>query len=165
MVPGWGTSDVVLAPMRAFLRTRGHDVQGWGLGANRATTAQQGGLGALVADLAAEHGPVHVVGWSLGGTLARTVVHDRPEQVASLTTIASPLSIDRVPRVELPPHGPPVRLVLTTEDEVVSPTEQRDGSPVVEVVEVGGSHAGSLVSPDVWVAVAEHVAGRPPSTA
>ena len=141
--------------MRTFLRLRGHDARGWGVGANRATADQKAGLRDLVRRMATDGGPVDLVGWSLGGTLARRITHDHPELVASLTTIASPLQVQGVPRAATTPDGPPVRTILTLRDHVVPTHQQRDPAPRVDRVEVDVSHAGSLLSRDVWLAVAE----------
>ncbi len=44
--------------------------------------------------------PVHLVGWSIGGTFALLTAADRPElPIASLTTIGSPIDVTQVPLV------------------------------------------------------------------
>lgn len=79
--------------MRRYLQNRGHTVFGWELGRN------EGNVGALVPrvvhrltsifDDVGE--PVSLVGWSLGGVLARAVAREIPEAVENIVTMGTPV--------------------------------------------------------------------------
>ena len=93
VLPGFGTGDASTLVLRAFLRGLGYDARGWGLGRNR------GDVRALVPRLLekalafhAKRGqPLRLVGWSLGGVIAREVARERPELVACVVTLGSPV--------------------------------------------------------------------------
>lgn len=94
VLPGMLTGDGSTAAMRHYLRRRGHRVFGWGLGVNG------GDLHKLVprvrrrlAELFEKLGErVHLVGWSLGGLLAREAIRLDGSKVASLVTLGTPLT-------------------------------------------------------------------------
>ena len=118
VLPGFGAGDRSMYPMRFFLERHGFKTFGWGLGVNRAGMDRphdpaevswvtdiptpyngEGGVPHLC-DLMverikashAEHGEkITLVGWSLGGTIAREVARDLPEIVDHVVTLGSPL--------------------------------------------------------------------------
>lgn len=121
VLPGFGGSDRTMAPLRRFLSLQGVQAEGWGLGTNRAglvlphTLAQissgwnlptktpyrrEGGVALLcdlvvhkVASRAAQIGrPMTLIGWSLGGTIAREVARDLPDAVNHVITLGSPVT-------------------------------------------------------------------------
>ena len=68
VVPGFRTGDRATAPLRAYLRRLGYDARGWGLGINRGRPeSDRDRLAAIVQDVATEHGPMGLVGWSWAG--------------------------------------------------------------------------------------------------
>lgn len=91
--PGYGAGDASTAPLRAFLRALGYDARGWGLGRNG------GDVAALVPVLlaatrraAARSGrAVRLVGWSLGGALAREVAREDAASVERVVTLGTPV--------------------------------------------------------------------------
>jgi len=93
VVPGFKASDVETLLLRRRLRALGYTVHGWGLGRNHGKTGKL--LPALIARVQAlqeQHGrPVKLVGWSLGGVLARDVARAAPEAVAQVITLGSPI--------------------------------------------------------------------------
>jgi pimeloyl-ACP methyl ester carboxylesterase len=80
-------------PHRVYaLRKAGFDAHGWGLGRNRGIKADiLFRVGANITPLAAK-GPVTLIGWSLGGLLAREYAKFAPDQVAKVITLGSPFS-------------------------------------------------------------------------
>lgn len=93
LLPGLGNSARSLFVMRRYLRALGYRVEDWGFGRNfgtRTVGAEGEAVVARVAALAAEAGPVTLVGVSLGGILARLVAHRRPDLVRGVVTVASP---------------------------------------------------------------------------
>ncbi len=93
VVPGFATDDSWTATLRGFLSDVGWTVRGWGLGRNGGKVATLLPLlTARVEDLAlSAGGPVRVVGWSLGGYLAREVARERPEIVERVVTLGTPV--------------------------------------------------------------------------
>ncbi|MEO0975213.1 MAG: hypothetical protein AAFX85_19155, partial [Pseudomonadota bacterium] len=107
VLPGIGTDDRVTAPLRFYLRRHGYDAQGWGLGRNlaglnlrhqlsdissawpieaREDYRGEGSVPMLcdrfVAHLKSQYGErqVVLVGWSLGGYVAREAARELPDQ-------------------------------------------------------------------------------------
>ena len=79
--------------MESFLRRRGHHVRDWGLGRNSGEAKQLRMALVPVVDVAvAAHGePVTLVGWSLGGFIAREFARERPSRVRKVITLGSPV--------------------------------------------------------------------------
>ncbi len=89
--PGFGAGDTSTTPLRGYLRYLGYDVRGWGLGRNDGDVlALLDSLVALLED-ASRDAPVSLVGWSLGGYLAREVARECPERVSQVITLGSPV--------------------------------------------------------------------------
>jgi len=93
VLPGYGASDASTSVLRAYLRLLGYRPTGWGLGRNGGDVAD------LLPDvvkrlesLAREEGsPIRLIGWSLGGYLAREAARERPQIVHQVITLGSPV--------------------------------------------------------------------------
>lgn len=96
ILPGMLASDASTAPLRAALKALGHDVRGWGLGRNLGTRAIGGNgekLMELVDGVFEETGrTVSLVGWSLGGVLARIAARRAPDRIRQVITLGSPFA-------------------------------------------------------------------------
>ena len=95
VIPGFLTPDATTAPLRRFLKRCGYRAFGWELGTNWGPTpyileALRRRLDACC-DLAG--GQVSVIGFSLGGLLARDLAHDRPQDIDHVVTIVSPFRL------------------------------------------------------------------------
>jgi pimeloyl-ACP methyl ester carboxylesterase len=103
LVPGFVASDATLVGLRLFLRSRGYEVETWGLGQN--TGFQRKFTQALEQKLRYMHHrhgrKVSVVGWSLGGVYAFYAAHSAPECVRSVASLGGPMRVavntDQVP--------------------------------------------------------------------
>ena len=95
VLPGFTASDRSTAPLRAFLRTHGYWVHGWGLGRNMGPTAAiVDGIEQRLVTLHQRHGvKVSLVGWSLGGIYARELARLHPESVRQVITLGSPFRL------------------------------------------------------------------------
>lgn len=92
VLPGFTGSDRSTAALRAFLRRQGFDARGWELGTNLGGPEQRGDLDDLLRRMLAEsQEPISLVGWSLGGVLARNLARRQPESVRNLITLGSPI--------------------------------------------------------------------------
>ncbi len=93
VIPGFQASDFETALLRRKLGRLGYTVYGWGLGRNHGKTGKL--LPKLVDQVRALHArhalKVKIVGWSLGGVLARDVAREAPEAVEQIITLGSPI--------------------------------------------------------------------------
>ena len=182
-VPGFGASDSSLWALRRYLRSLGYRARGWGLGRNGGNVPE---LIPRVVErtrrLAARAGgPVHLVGWSLGGNLAREAARERPDLVRQVITLGTPViggprytvaagyyrrhgyDLDEIEqyvdeRNQLPIEVP-ITAIYSRRDAIVAWGACIDRlSPAVEHVEVETSHLGLLVSPEVYRLVARRLA-------
>jgi pimeloyl-ACP methyl ester carboxylesterase len=183
LLPGFGASDTSTAVLRAFLRRTGFTADGWGLGRNHgdveALLAPVRELVARTADRAGE--AVQLVGWSLGGVLARETARDAPELVRQVITLGTPVvggpkytqvgaryaalgfDVDRLEALVAERHNtpirPPVTAVYSRADGIVAWRACIDPwTPDVEHVEVGSTHIGLGIDPDVYRIVATRLA-------
>ena len=95
VIPGLGAGDVSTAALRRYLSLLGYSAYGWGLGTNIGPTAKisQGTPARLRAIHQDEGRAVTVIGWSLGGILARRLAREMPEMVRQVITLGSPIRI------------------------------------------------------------------------
>ncbi|MGL4744917.1 MAG: esterase/lipase family protein [Dermatophilaceae bacterium] len=180
-IPGWKAPEAVSWPMRTYLRALGYDARPWGFGVNGGTPekdAEQ--LATVVDDLRASVGPVSLVGWSLGGLIAREVARQVPSAVRRVVTYGTPAVggpahtvgasafgpeecariVDLVDQLDRDaPIGVPMTAILSRRDGVVAWRACLDrASTHIEHVEVPSSHLGLGVDPDVWEVVAVRLA-------
>jgi pimeloyl-ACP methyl ester carboxylesterase len=94
VIPGLFTGDARTAMLRRVLKKAGYRTYGWGLGRNMPIKAdiltRFDDRMAHVEDR--EGGPVTLIGWSLGGLIARAYAHHAPSRVAQVITLGSPFS-------------------------------------------------------------------------
>ncbi len=181
LIPGLRANDVSNLPMRSFLNQRNFRTYGWNLGVNRGDV--EAVLPALIDrveqifERAAE--PVHLIGWSLGGVLAREVARERSELVAQVITYGTPVVggplYTSVTGVYTPEERREIaariaeRNRIPIEVPITALHSKRDGivawracidtfSPDVENVEVTSTHIGMGIDPDVWQIVADRLA-------
>jgi pimeloyl-ACP methyl ester carboxylesterase len=184
VLPGYGTGDRSTAILRAYLAWLGHDVRPWGLGRNDGDVPRLlPRVVERVGSLARETGrPVRLVGWSLGGYLAREASRDVPSAVDRVVTLGAPvvggpkytltarsyrrrgIDLDAIEAaVEAREEVPllrPVLAVYSRRDGVVAWQACVDTrNRCVEHVEVESSHLGLGFSPVVYLIVARRLAG------
>lgn len=204
VLPGFGAGDGATWPLRRFLAGLGHRVEGWGLGVNKAgldilhTLADlspgwapepiaryrnEGSVPMLCDRMVARvrdrgtPGPVTLVGWSLGGVVAREVARDLPDQVEEVVTLGTPvrggpkytraaalfrrrgMDLDWIERGVARRESRPIQARITA---IVSPTDAVVGhaaaydlhSPRVRHVEIDAAHLGLCFNPTVWSVIA-----------
>lgn len=193
-MPGFTASDASTAPLRRFLAARGFDAVGWGLGRNSGFSRLSHLLdsvldAALKRARAKGNATVSIVGWSLGGTMGRRLARTRPDDVARLIMLGSPITgsptdttawrlydlIEPGRRAEiearyrtgdlLDPAGdvPSTSIYSRTDGVVPWRIARETEGPLTENVEVRASHLGLGVHPAVFYAVADRLAqGREP---
>jgi pimeloyl-ACP methyl ester carboxylesterase len=183
VIPGFGTGDASTTALRHFLTALGYSAQSWGLGINTGFArlgSNEKRLEALLErTFAASDQKVSLVGWSLGGIMARLMARRHPNMVRQIIMIGSPFTGD--------PDAVAIRRLyeLVSGEITNSPDArrriQRDREPVPNVrtcaiysksdgitawqncvefqantehVEVTGSHLGLVHNADVLIAVA-----------
>lgn len=183
-VPGWKAPEVTGAPLRGFLRRLGYDARGWGFGTNHGSTRNDiDRLAARVLEQVEETGsPASLVGWSLGGVIAREVARRHPDAVRRVITYGTPVggpAYTTVARAysrgsdtdghlearrldETNPIRVPVTVMFSRRDGVVAWQACIDHvTPGAEHIEIASTHLGMGFDPDVWSIVADRLAAAP----
>ena len=184
VLPGWKAPEVSTLPIRRYLSYLGHEARNWGLGVNQGDVI--GVRDAMIGRIERERtddDPVNLVGWSLGGVVGREIARARPDLVHRVVTYGSPViggpahtvgavsypetELERIRRLqrELDRASPirrPITAIFTRQDTVVDWRACIDRtSPDVRMVEVGSTHVGLGIDPDVWLVAAQALAERP----
>jgi pimeloyl-ACP methyl ester carboxylesterase len=183
VLPGLVASDASTKLLRDFLRQRGYDVHGWGLGRNYGP--REGVEDAMLATIDTLHAQsgrkISLIGQSLGGAYARLLAAQRPAAVRSVITLGSPVTghprssnawrvyeftsghsahdpkrwqqVTQAPQV-------PTTSIYSRSDGVVAWQSSIEGSalPHTENIEVVSSHIGMAVHPLVLFAIADRLA-------
>jgi pimeloyl-ACP methyl ester carboxylesterase len=209
ILPGFGADDRIMWPLRRYLRKLGHQAEGWGLGFNRAGTnikhqlhdlspgwaiepvahyRGEGGVPMLcdqmVARVRERHAvlakPICLVGWSLGGVVAREVARELPSVISQVITLGTPVQggpkytaaapffrergmdldwIEReVARRDAMPIQVPITAIVSRTDAVVGYAAALDHvSPKVRHVEIDAAHVGMCVNPSAWRIIAQQL--------
>lgn len=183
VLPGFGAGDLSTLPLRQFLSGLGYQAGGWSQGTNNGDVLQ---LISAVREKLERQGdrdgePRHLVGWSLGGYIAREVAREIPDYVSSVITLGSPVvggpkytrvadlfelrgeSVDEIERLvderNRMPLKVPVTAIYSRRDGVVAWQACIDQvSPQVEHVEVDASHIGLGISAEVFTIIARRLA-------
>ncbi len=94
ILPGFMVHDTRMALMKATLRRAGYRAHGWGLGRNLGVTAEMlDRIDARMDWIERRSGkPATLLGWSLGGLIAREYAKRAPHRVARVITMGSPFS-------------------------------------------------------------------------
>lgn len=187
VLPGFVTSDISTTVLRRYLTRIGYDAHTWDLGRNLGPKAigMQGEK--LIARLKAIHEAtgqkVSLIGWSLGGVMARQLARRAPDAVRQVISLGSPFTgtpkatnvwrayemltgqkiddadVTEQLRESASPPPVPSTSIYTREDGVVAwqnCVEPR--SAETDNIEVHGSHCGLGVNPAVFYAVADRLA-------
>ncbi|MEJ8821421.1 alpha/beta hydrolase [Variovorax humicola] len=179
--PGLGATDWSTRLLRRYLRGRGYDTHGWGLGRNLGPRmGVEAGMLGLLEELHAHSGrKISLIGWSLGGAYARMLASRRPEFVRSVITLGSPFAAgpqsthawriyeglsgqnadDNVRMKYVRPTPPvPTTSIFSRSDGVVAWRGSLETpGPTTENVEVFASHIGLGANPTVLYAVADRL--------
>ncbi len=185
VLPGFMATNASTVPMRRLLNELGYDAHGWDSGRNvRVDNALIARLENQLKRLNDKTGrKVSLVGWSLGGVLARELAKLHPDRVRLVISLGSPICDDRnhtnASRLfellngkepepmrggrfrslgEAPPV--PTTSILTKTDGIVHwrGSVQKPTQTPSENIAVYASHIGLGVNPSVMIAVADRLA-------
>jgi pimeloyl-ACP methyl ester carboxylesterase len=182
LLPGYGTGPRAMRVMERHLQRHGHRAQDWTLGRNTGEAKKlRIALEPVVRSMIDRHGePVVVVGWSLGGFIAREYAREHPEHVRKVITLGCPViggprytataeryraqghDLDELERAVMSRYATPLRVPVTAiyskRDGIVAWQACIDQwSPAVQHVEVQETHLGMILSPRVLTVVAGEV--------
>lgn len=187
VLPGFVTTDLSTTVLRRFLTRQGYDAHAWELGRNLGPRAigRQGEK--LIARLEAVHDAtgktISLVGWSLGGILARQLARRRPDLVRQVISLGSPFTGDpRATNVwkayefltgqklkdpdtqaqllesHMVPPVPSTAIYSKADGVVAWQNCLEPEAPTTENIEVPGSHCGLGVNGLVLYAIADRLA-------
>lgn len=176
ILPGFMASDHTTSRLRRSLQAAGFRAHGWGMGRNKGIKADifeqlEERIDALDLDQ-----PLALVGWSLGGLIAREYAKYAPHRVAKVVTLGSPFSGDMRAnnawrlyefvaghKVDMPPiavslaEKPPVPTcaIWSANDGVVAPGSARGHRHESDHrVELDCTHMAFVARPDAIRAIA-----------
>ena len=181
VLPALLRGDRYTEQVREFLAEIGYVPYGWQLGINIGPAKRLlDGSQERLRLIAEKHGPVSVVGFSLGGLFARWLSLRSPQHVRDVITLCSPIH-DAADSFWLPlkpflnmwpdmdvaalageiaqPLQVPLTCVVSREDGIVNWRSCCDlDAPPADVIEITGPHALIARSPTVLSIVAERLA-------
>jgi triacylglycerol esterase/lipase EstA (alpha/beta hydrolase family) len=183
VLPGLGASNSSTFLLRRYLSWLGYSVEGWELGRNSGNVQQLlPQVAEHVQEIHKETGlKVNLVGWSLGGVLAREVARDNPAIVRQVITMGSPVvggpkytvfgnlyrqrgvDVDAIEATVAARESNPIRVPVTSiyskNDGIVGWQASIDRhSPQVDNIKVCATHLGLGISPDVFKILARKLA-------
>lgn len=181
VISGLGGPEASTRPLRTFLRRVGHDARRSGLAVvGPDVEAQLERVGERVLALAARSDDqVGLVGWSIGGVIAREVARDHPGVVRRVVTFGTPAEggpahttfgraygtaeleriADAAEERATRPISVPLTAIRSRRDGIVAPDACIDHrTPDAENLVVASTHIGMGLDPDVWRIVAERLA-------
>lgn len=144
VAPGFAADDSWTESLRGFLESIGYQAFGWGLGRNNGRVPQL--IPALIDRTAAVCGKtgfkVRLVGWSLGGYLAREVAREQPELVDRVITLGAPV----VGGPKYTASAPWYRKHGFDLDEIEGQVDEREQKPIQVSVHALYSRSDGVVS-------------------
>jgi pimeloyl-ACP methyl ester carboxylesterase len=183
LLPGYGAGDGSTVILKIYLRLLGYRVRGWGLGRNSGDVPDlfPRVLKRISSFARRTQQEVRLIGWSLGGYLAREAARERPDLVHRVITLGTPViggpkytvvarrfyrrgidmaaieaEIELRNRISL---RTPVTAIYSRADAVVAWEACIDqNATYVEHVEVRTTHVGLGFSPEVYKIIAQRLA-------
>ena len=175
VLPGFMASAATTARLRRSLSAAGFKAHDWGLGRNGGVRQETLDMFDAHLDSLDLHGPATLIGWSLGGVIAREYAKLHPERVARVVTLGSPFSGDprannvwRVyefvagHKVDCPPipvilhEKPPVPTTAfwSRNDGVIAPASARGARGERDnQIELNCGHMAFIADPDAITAI------------
>lgn len=187
-LPGFMATNSSTRPLRSLLKSLGYDAHGWDSGRNLRVNEElieklEDQLDALYEKSGRK---VSLIGWSLGGVIARELAKLRPDKVRLVMSLGSPITDDRAHTnasrlfeffngnepeemrdgqflgLDIAPPVPTTSVLTKTDGVVhwrgsVQDPDKASGAPT-ENIRVFASHCGLGVNPSVMIAIADRLA-------
>lgn len=186
LLPGYTSPEEAMLPLSTYLKFLGYDASTWGLGVNGGDVDGLTDVFGRRMQIEAEqrHEPVTLIGWSLGGVIARETARLFSDSVREVITMGTPLiggpkytavgqfyarreglNLDAF---EHEVHArnsvgleQPLTVIYSKSDGVVGWKAARDVyNPQARNVEVRSTHFGLGANAKVWRIIADTLAGR-----
>lgn len=187
VLPGFIASDVSTRVMRRYLKALGYQAHDWSLGRNLGPKVL-GPKGQLLSErlrtiFETTGQKVSLIGWSLGGVMARELATRHPDWVRQVISLGSPFTGDpkattvgklyervtgenlsgsqakrRLKRGAKPPPAPSTAIFSRADGVVAWQNCIETCSPLTDNIEVYGSHCGLVSNPAVLYAIADRLA-------
>jgi len=181
VLPGYATDDNITLPLRQYLKYRNFQAEGWGLGYNHGEVPilVQDFEKSLLNHYRSVQKKITLIGWSLGGYVAREVARDHQDIIDKVITIASPvfggakytsiadyyskrhgIDLDELEetieqRFEIPLQVPMLSIYSKWDNIVSWQTCIDQRSPRIEHFEVEATHIGMILNPEVFLRIAQ----------
>lgn len=184
LLPGFTSPEMALLPLATYLNYLGYDASTWGLGVNGGDVdplTQE--FGARIEDMAdRSHQQITLIGWSLGGVIARETARLFGDSVREVITMGTPLiggpkytSVGQIYALregldldafELEVHArnsiglsQPLTVIYSKSDGIVGWQAARDVyNPQARNIEVRSTHLGMGANAKVWRIIADTLA-------
>ncbi len=178
LIPGFLTDDGSTWPLRQFLTYLGYEALPWRQGRNQGTPERDAErLAAVLDDYRRPDEPITLIGWSLGGVIAREVARTRPDAVREVITLGTPveggpkytiaaekyaakqgLDLDafesHIHDVNRNGIDQPLTVIYSKTDGIVGWQAAIDRyNPQARHIHIPGSHVGLGTNPAVWLAI------------
>ena len=187
LIPGYGGSELSMRPLEGFLRWINYDVTDWSLGRNEGSVDRDVARFTTVAEERfADNGEqaFTLIGWSLGGIIARETARLSPHLVREVITMGTPIiggpkyttpgqrfaeaNNLRLNQFEREVHqrnsigfDQPLTVLYSNRDGIVGPDIARDiYNAQARNIRVDGGHMGLGFNPRVWRIIADTLADR-----
>ncbi|MEM8725256.1 MAG: alpha/beta hydrolase [Pseudomonadota bacterium] len=189
VMPGFMASNSSTVPMRRLLADLGYDAHGWDSGRNvRINEQLSDRLEKQISRVFKDSGrPISLIGWSLGGVLAREMAKMHPDKTRLVISLGSPISDDRnhsnaarlfhffngdepdrlrggqFRGLDIAPPVPTTSILTKTDGVVhwrgsVQCPKKTSSDHPTENIQVYASHCGLGVNPSVMIAMADRLA-------
>lgn len=186
LLPGYTSPEEAMLPLSTYLKFLGYDSSTWGLGINGGDVDGLTDVFGRRMRLAAEQagGPVTLIGWSLGGIIARETARLFSDSVREVITMGTPLiggpkytavgsfyakaeGLD-LDAFEHEVHArnsvglsQPLTVIYSKSDGIVGWKAARDiYNEQARNIEVRSTHFGFGANAKVWRIIADTLAGR-----
>ena len=183
-LPGFGADDTSTWPLRQFLASLGYRPMPWGLGINDDPEVAADRLLERLPSILAADERITLIGWSLGGIVARLAALHAPSSVREVISMGTPveggpkytsiggiyarsrgMNMDefeaRVHSINAQGIEAPLTVIFSRTDAVVGWRAAIDRyNPHARHVEVRSSHLGLGANPSVYRIIARTLAGR-----
>ena len=178
VLPGFLADDRSTWPLRCYLDFLGYEALPWDMGRNSgAPDVDAERLAERLDTLCSPGESVTLIGWSLGGVIARETARQRPDAVREVITLGTPVEggpkytlaaahYERRPNIDLDHveqriHDincrgieQPLTVIYSVSDGVVGWRAAIDRyNPQARHIRVSGSHLGLGTNPHVWLAI------------